>query len=235
MSGSSEQKLVMRTIREVAGEAGLKALDAEKAGTEVWIPVDPSPDHWMSKVFGHSAAKEICRRLTVFDANGKPVCSVRCYVGFRHSREAEFRETVNREIRDALLSGLSVRETTKLVRVSERQVSRQFAALISEGSIVKTLSPEQSRTTNATIYSSASKYARTLNWQYKTAAVDALLLKKLSNRQVSKQARVSTSFVRTRRKVLLASGQIKPSAFPSLAQVGQQQGAAQPPADEVDP
>ncbi|WP_129221553.1 hypothetical protein [Lichenibacterium ramalinae] len=225
----------MRTIRDVAGEAGLKALDAEKAGTEVWIPVDPSPDHWMSKVFGHSEAQEICRRLTVIDADGKPSCGLKCYVGFRRSREDEFRENVNREIRDALLSGLSVRETTKLVRVSERQVSRQFAALITEGSIVKTLTPDQSRRTNATTYSSASKYARKRNWQYKTAEVDALLLERWSNKQIAAKAQVGLPFVRTRRKVLFASGQIKPSAFPSLAQVGQQQGAAQPPADEVDP
>ena len=232
MSETPDQRLVLRTIRDVAGEAGLKALDAEKAGTEIWIPIDPSPDHWMSKIFGHSAAKEICRRLVVIDADGKPTCNLRCYVGFRRSRVAEFREKVNQEIRDALLSGLSVRETTKLVRVSERQVHRQFAILIEEGSIVKSFTLDQSRPTNTATYSSASKNFRKSNWQYKTAAVDNLLLERWSNRQIAEKAQVGLSFVRTRRKVLVASGQLKPNALPALAQRGPRVGAAQPPADE---
>lgn len=215
MFDPTDQQLVLRTIRDVAGEDGLKALMAEKGGTEIWVSLDPGRDHWMSRLFGYEKAQDICRRLTVINADGRRVCNLRCYVSLGKSRHDEFNELVAREISDALLAGLSVRDVVAKVRVSERRVRRQKAVLLDIGLLRVAGAPVQAEAEAQPLPvvvsgdDQAEPHKREVCWEAKAAIVDAGLLEGHSNRRIAADAQVGRSYIRMRRKMLVASGRLR--------------------------
>lgn len=55
---------ILAEIADIAGEDAALAVAAARGGTQVYIPPVPNRDHWLSRLVGHQAAKEIADRLT---------------------------------------------------------------------------------------------------------------------------------------------------------------------------
>jgi hypothetical protein len=55
---------ILADIAEIAGEDAALAVAASRGGTQVYIPPSPDRDHWLSRLVGQSAAKQIADRLT---------------------------------------------------------------------------------------------------------------------------------------------------------------------------
>lgn len=55
---------ILAEIANIAGEDAALAVAAARGGTQVYIPPVPDRDHWLTRLVGHPAAKEIADRLT---------------------------------------------------------------------------------------------------------------------------------------------------------------------------
>lgn len=55
---------ILAEIAEVAGEDAALAIAGARGGTQIYLPPVPAPDHWLSILIGHDAAKAVCDRLT---------------------------------------------------------------------------------------------------------------------------------------------------------------------------
>ena len=55
---------LLAEIAAVAGEEAALRIAATRGGTQIYIPPDPSADHWLSRLVGLDAARAIALRLT---------------------------------------------------------------------------------------------------------------------------------------------------------------------------
>ncbi len=55
---------VLGDIARIAGEDAALAIAEARGGTQVYIPPEPPADHWLSKLVGREASKEIAALLT---------------------------------------------------------------------------------------------------------------------------------------------------------------------------
>lgn len=55
---------ILAEIADIAGEDAALAVAAARGGTQVYIPASPDRDHWLSRLVGHQAARDIADRLT---------------------------------------------------------------------------------------------------------------------------------------------------------------------------
>lgn len=55
---------VLAEIAAVAGESAALAIAEAAGGTQIYIPPEPAPAHWLSRLVGHRAALAIADRLT---------------------------------------------------------------------------------------------------------------------------------------------------------------------------
>lgn len=55
---------VLAQIANVAGEDAALAIARARGGTQIYIPPEPGPDHWMTKLIGREAAKAVADELT---------------------------------------------------------------------------------------------------------------------------------------------------------------------------
>ncbi|WP_454887849.1 hypothetical protein [Sphingomonas oryzagri] len=55
---------VLAEIAEIAGEDAALAVARERGGTQVYLPPEPKPDHWLSELLGHDVAGKIAAQLT---------------------------------------------------------------------------------------------------------------------------------------------------------------------------
>lgn len=55
---------ILAEIADIAGEDAALAVAAARGGTQVYIPPSPDRDHWLSRLVGPKAAKDIADRLT---------------------------------------------------------------------------------------------------------------------------------------------------------------------------
>jgi hypothetical protein len=55
---------VLAEIARVAGEDAARALSRARGGTQIYLPPEPAPDHWLSQLVGHDRALAIADQLT---------------------------------------------------------------------------------------------------------------------------------------------------------------------------
>ena len=55
---------VLADIARIAGEEAARRVADAVGGTQVYIPPQPGPDHWLSKLVGHDAARRIADHFT---------------------------------------------------------------------------------------------------------------------------------------------------------------------------
>jgi hypothetical protein len=55
---------ILAQIADIAGEDAALAVAAARGGTQVYIPPVPDREHWLARLVGHNAAKQIADRLT---------------------------------------------------------------------------------------------------------------------------------------------------------------------------
>ena len=107
-------------IAAVAGEAAALAIAAARGGTQVYVPPDPDPDHWLSKLIGLEAAKAVCEHLTC----GVGPLRVDLPLG-PAGHAAKTRARVDAMLRD----GASERDIALATGYTTRAVRRRRAAL----------------------------------------------------------------------------------------------------------
>ena len=129
MRDPKDSVLALRTIRAVAGAAGMDALRELKGGTEIWIPVKVTPDHWMSQLFGFEKALEISRRLTIQNADGRDVCNIGVYISRGETAQEEFSRILDEKVIKMLDEGEGVRKIALALRVTEKRVHNLKRAL----------------------------------------------------------------------------------------------------------
>lgn len=116
---------VLAEIAAVAGEDAALAIAEARGGTPVYIPPDPDPDHWLSRLVGRERAKAIAEQLT---------CGVG---GVRIDIPQGPAGTLNRiKIKaDAMISEgeSSARDISRATGYSMRTVYRRRARLRDEG------------------------------------------------------------------------------------------------------
>lgn len=55
---------VLGEIAAVAGRAAALAIAEARGGTSVYFPPAPKNDHWLCRLIGREAAREVCKQLT---------------------------------------------------------------------------------------------------------------------------------------------------------------------------
>lgn len=55
---------VLAQIANVAGEDAAIAIARARGGTQVYIPPEPGPDHWLTRLIGMAAARAVADELT---------------------------------------------------------------------------------------------------------------------------------------------------------------------------
>ncbi len=114
----------MHEIADVIGVHGVLALQREKGGTEISLPAQPGPDHWLSQLLGFDAARRLCEHFAITTAgrvhSGRAGLS-RLLIPLTRPQERR------RRIEAALDAGLSVSATARETGVHRRTVSRYRA------------------------------------------------------------------------------------------------------------
>jgi hypothetical protein len=130
MSDSPPLPGVLAEIAAAAGEEAALAIADKLGGTEVYIPPEPGPDHWMVQTVGREAAQRIADRLTCgvgglrvelpLGTGGRQTRSVA-----KASRKVDAMIEAGHSERDiALATGYTIRGVRK--RKARRRDSRQL-------------------------------------------------------------------------------------------------------------
>lgn len=114
---------------EVAEAAGLDAavqLARGYGGTEIFVPREAPPGHWLAACVGVAAAAKICRHFATHDADGRPI-AFRVYVPLAGA--AVMPRTLAALARAMVEEQIGLREAVRRFGVSERTVKRLRAKL----------------------------------------------------------------------------------------------------------
>ena len=114
----------MHEVADVIGVEGVLALQREKGGTEISLPAQPGPDHWLSQLLGFEAARRLCEHFAITTAgrvrSGRAGLS-KLLIPLGRPQERR------RRIEAALDAGLSASATAREVGVHRRTVCRHLA------------------------------------------------------------------------------------------------------------
>ena len=111
---------VLADIAMIAGEEAARRVAGAVGGTRVYIPPQPGPDHWLSKLVGIEAARKIGDHFTAGLA-GARVDIPLGDTGFMASQQAR--------IDAMILAGRSDRDIALACRYTDRGVRKRRARL----------------------------------------------------------------------------------------------------------
>jgi hypothetical protein len=115
---------ILADIADIAGEDAALAVAAARGGTQIYIPPSPDRDHWLSRLVGQQAAREIADRLTC----GVGGMRVDLPMGPKGAA-ARLRSKVDRMIRE----NRSERDIALATGYSSRSVRRRRRQLLRSG------------------------------------------------------------------------------------------------------
>lgn len=111
---------VLGEIAEVAGDDAALAIAKVRGGTEIYVPPNPGPDHWISRLVGLDKARAIADLLTC-GVGPRRVELPLGPRGHQHSKRAQV---------DALIrEGMSERDIALRTGYSIRGVRKRVAAI----------------------------------------------------------------------------------------------------------
>lgn len=110
----------LAAIARVAGEDAALAIGRKLGGTQVYFPSEPSADHWLSQLVGHTEALKIGEELTA------GVGSIRIDVPLGEFGHAESKRA---EVDRMLAEGRSERDISLATRYSTRGIRKRRAKL----------------------------------------------------------------------------------------------------------
>jgi len=120
MGSASNLPGVLAEIAAAADEEAALAVASARGGTEVYIPPEPKPDHWLSRLVGYEAARAIADRLTCGVGGARVVLPLG-----PQGHQARARAMVDRLIREGELSARDIaRATGYTVRGVERRIAK---------------------------------------------------------------------------------------------------------------
>lgn len=108
---------ILAEIAEIAGLPAVLALCDQYGGTQVDIPREAGPDHWLTACVGPDAAAAICAYMTITDADGRRRGARGVLIP--RGPMAMMRQAKRRLLRE-LEAGTSVREAARRAGLTER-------------------------------------------------------------------------------------------------------------------
>lgn len=113
---------ILAEIAEVVGDEAAWAILQRCGGTRVSFPAIPDPDHWLSHLIGHEAAKTLGRHFAVGSPDGKRETGLRDVVLPIGPRS--YQRVAQRRLADEIRAGKSVRAAAREIGVHERTAWR---------------------------------------------------------------------------------------------------------------